>query len=130
MQHVSDWSKTYWQLLTVCRAIGLRSVAIGRWLVGEWSVTACNRAVTGRWLTVDRFSININSASKKNAFHNRIISLEVNLTVAVAAPAKSKSKCCNCCHDSVQTIDKEKAKAVLVETLDNKKVSFSNLYHF
>ena len=31
-------------------------------------------------------------------------------------PAKSKSKCCNGCHDGVQTIDKEKAKAVLTET--------------
>ena len=39
-------------------------------------------------------------------------------------PAESKSKCSNCCHDGVQTIDKEKAKAVLVETLDSKKVSF------
>ena len=41
-------------------------------------------------------------------------------TTGVAAPAKSKSKCCNCCHDGVQTIDKEKAKAVLVDTLDSK----------
>ena len=28
----------------------------------------------------------------------------------------SKSKCCNCCHNGVQAIDKEKVKAVLVGT--------------
>ena len=43
---------------------------------------------------------------------------------------KSKSKCCNCCHDDVQTIDKEKAKAVLVETLDSKKASFPRTFAY
>ena len=38
--------------------------------------------------------------------------------------SKRKSKCCNCCHEDWQTIDKEKAKAVLVGILDSKKVCF------
>ena len=76
LQLVSDWSETYRQLLTVRTAIGLRSVETGRRKVGEWSVTVCNWAVTGRWLTVDRFSIKT-KAYKKDAFHNRTISTQV-----------------------------------------------------
>ena len=64
------------QLLTARTAIDLRSVETSQRLVVEWSVTGCNWAVTGRWLTVDRFSIKT-KAYKKDAFHNRIISLQV-----------------------------------------------------
>ena len=55
------------------------------------------------------------SSSSSNHFFASFQNVN-NWTVAVAAPAKSKSKCCNCCHDGVQTIDKDKAKALLVET--------------
>ena len=43
-------------------------------------------------------------------------------------PAKSESKCCNCCHDSVQTIDKEKANAV--EALDSKQAPFPRTFSY
>ena len=76
LQLVSDWSETCRQLLTVRTVIGLRSVETGQRIVGEWSVTGCNWAVTGRWLTVDRFSIKT-KAYKKVAFHSRTISLQV-----------------------------------------------------
>ena len=75
-QLVSDWSETYRQLLTVHTAICLRSVETGRRTVGEWSVTGCNWAVTGRWLTADRFSMKT-KANKIDAFHNRTVSLQV-----------------------------------------------------
>ncbi|XP_071094766.1 xylosyltransferase sqv-6-like [Haliotis cracherodii] len=46
-------------------------------------------------------------------------------TVAVAPPAKNKSKCCRCRHDGVEKNEKDKATAAVAETLDRKKATAS-----
>ena len=119
LQLVRAWSDAYWQLLTVCTAIGLRSVETSLRIVGEWLVTGCNWDVTGRWLTVDWFAIKTN-AYKKDVFHNRTISLQV---FKMLTTGQLQLLCLQRVKQNAAIVA-EKVKAVVVETLDSKKVSF------